>query len=191
MITQSGSAPDVIKKVKKESWLTEDEGTFLALLMRIQPATAYQLSKAYALSPVSKFGTSKGKIYPIIDRLEGRGLLTKSRVGGDSRGTERLECTALGREAVREWAMDIRPAHLLLDDPLRTRVQSFDLLSKEEQIEWIIRSRLGLRAKLEELETYASTVEVPFQNIVHDNAVMSVHTRLEWLDRLLASIAGP
>jgi hypothetical protein len=87
---------------------------------------------------------------------------------------------------------DGHPAsHFLLDDPLRTKVQSFDLLSKEERIDWIVRSRVGLREKLDELEAYAATVQVPFQDIVHDNAVSSVHARLEWLDRLLATIVKP
>ena len=42
--------------------LTDHEGTFLSLVLRIQPATAYQVAKIYEDSPVSKFNTSKGKI---------------------------------------------------------------------------------------------------------------------------------
>ena len=38
---------------------------------------------------------------------------------------------------MREWVTQIRPTHLLLDDPLRTKVQSFGLLSREEQIAWM------------------------------------------------------
>lgn len=168
--------------------LTEDEGTFLALLVRAQPATAYQLSKVYEQSPVSNFGTSKGKIYPLMKRLEERGLLRKRQVRGDSRGTELLECTKKGTQAVRDWVMEIRPAHLLLDDPLRTKTQSFDLLSKEEKLEWIANARVGLHGKLQELEAYAKAVDVPFKEAVHDNAVSSIRCRLDWLDRLLASI---
>ena len=170
------------------SRLTDDEGTFLALLIRVQPATAYQLSKIYADSPVSNFGTSKGKIYPLVDRLEKRGLLKKRAVSGDARRSEWLECTAKGQEAVRAWVMEIRPTHLLLDDPLRTKLQSFDLLSKDEQLEWIVAAKDGLQKKLEELEAYAAEVTVPFKAQVHDNAVSSVRSRTEWLDRLLASI---
>ena len=44
--------------------LTDHEGTFLSLVLRIQPATAYQVIKIYEESPVSNFNTSKGKIYP-------------------------------------------------------------------------------------------------------------------------------
>jgi DNA-binding PadR family transcriptional regulator len=170
------------------SRLTDDEGTFLALLIRIQPATAYQLSKIYADSPVSNFGTSKGKIYPLVDRLEKRGLLKRRAVKGDARRSDWLECTARGQEAVRAWVMEIRPTHILLDDPLRTKLQSFDLLSKDEQLEWIVGAKAELQQKLEELEAYASEVTVPYKEQVHDNAVSSVRSRMEWLDRLLASI---
>ena len=84
--------------------------------------------------------------------------------------------------------MEIRSTHLLLDDPLRTKLQSFDLLSKDEQLEWIVSAKAGLQQKLEELESYAAEVTVPFKDQVHDNAVSSVRSRMEWLDRLLTSI---
>ena len=168
--------------------LTDDEGTFLALLIRVQPATAYQLSKIYAESPVSNFGTSKGKIYPLVDRLVKRGLLEKRAVSGDARGSDWLNCTATGEEAVRTWVMEIKPTHLLLDDPLRTKVQSFDLLSRDEQLDWIVSAKEGLQQKLDDLDVYSVEVAVPFKDQVHDNAVSSVRSRMEWLDRLLASI---
>jgi DNA-binding PadR family transcriptional regulator len=172
--------------------LTDDEGTFLALVVRAQPATAYQLSKTYAQSPVSNFGTSKGKIYPLIRRLKERGLLVGAPVEGDARGTETLEATARGREAVRQWVMHIRPSNMLPEDPLRTMMQSFDLLSRDEQREWIASARSGLARKLEELEAYRAEVTVPYHEQVHDNAVTAVRSRIEWLDRVRASLGdGP
>ena len=169
--------------------LTEDEGIFLALLVRIAPATAYQISKIYADSPVSNFGTSKGKIYPLIHRLEERGLLKKKKIAVDARGSELLTPTAACRRAVREWVMELKPEHFLPDDPLRTRLQSFDLLTADEQKEWIAKAKSGLQAKLEELENYGQSVAVPFKDQVHDNAVMSVETRMDWLDGLQKAIA--
>lgn len=170
--------------------LTDDEGTFLTLLVRVQPATAYQLSKIYAESPVSNFGISKGKIYPLIHRLKNRALIKATGVAGDARGTEKLECTSRGREAVRRWIKEMRPAHLLLEDPLRTKVQSFDLLTREERLEWISDAKAGLRRKLQELEDYAREVSVPYHGQVHDNAVSSIRCRIEWLDRLRKSVAA-
>ncbi|MGN6154729.1 MAG: PadR family transcriptional regulator [Sphingomicrobium sp.] len=174
--------------VKSKSPLTDDEGTFLALVARIQPATAYQLSKVYEDSPVSNFGTSKGKIYPLIRRLKERGLLRSKPVQDDARGTEMLLCTASGERAVKQWVGEIRPNHLLLDDPLRTKVQSFDMLSPDERRSWIATARTALNEKLENLESYGQEVTVPFKDFVHDNAVASIRSRLEWLDRLEAGL---
>jgi DNA-binding PadR family transcriptional regulator len=157
--------------------------------VRIEPATGYQLAKIYEDSPVSNFGTSKGKIYPLIRRLKERRLLA-SRALSDARNTEVLRSTARGREAVRKWVKHIKPAYALPEDALRTMVQSFELLSKDEQLEWIANARTVLEAKLDELEDYASSVYVPFKEQVHDNAVSSVECRLEWLDRLQASLSA-
>ena len=106
--------------------LSDNEGTLLSLVLRIQPTTSYQIIKIYSDSPVSNFNTSKGKIYPLINRLEQAGLIAKKRVDTDRRGTEQLSCTAAGKKAVKEWILKIRAEHLLLDDPLRTKVQSFN-----------------------------------------------------------------
>ena len=165
--------------------LTDHEGTFLSLVLRIQPATAYQVTKIYEESPVSNFNTSKGKIYPLIRRLAERGLLGKRAVPGDGRGAEELFCTAEGKKAVRAWVTQVRPTHLLLDDPLRTKVQSFGLLSRDEQIEWIVSVKEMLHAKLAELDAYQKEVDVPFKDFLHDNAVQSVRSRMDWLDRML------
>jgi DNA-binding PadR family transcriptional regulator len=168
--------------------LTDHEGTFLSLVLRIQPATAYQVTKIYEESPVSNFNTSKGKIYPLIRRLVERGLIAKRDVAGDGRGTEQLLCTAEGEKAVREWVGQIRPSHLLLDDPLRTRVQSFGLLSHEERIAWVVEIKELLHGKLAELEAYGKEVEAPFKEFLHDNAVQSLRTRMDWLDRMLFAL---
>jgi len=165
--------------------LTDHEGTFLSLVLRIQPVTAYQVIRIYEDSPVSNFNTSKGKIYPLIRRLTDQGLLAKRAVAGDARGTEELVCTAAGRRAVKRWVTEIRPTHLLLDDPLRTKVQSFELLSPDERIGWILRVKEELHGKLEELEAYGREVDVPFKAFVHDNAVRALRARMDWLDRML------
>lgn len=169
--------------------LNDHEGTFLALVLRLQPTTAYQVAKVYELSPVTNYKTHKGKIYPIIERLAARGWLEKKRVPGDGRGTEQLFCTAAGRDAVRRWVMEIQPTHLLLDDPLRTKVQSFALLSKQDRLLWVRKAREELQGKLAELEAYGREVDVPFKDLVHDHAVRSIRTRMDWLDSVAAGLA--
>ncbi len=176
--------------MEEERSLTDHEGTFLSLVLRLQPITAYQVTKIYEQSPVSNFNTSKGKIYPLIRRLEENGLIAKQAVSGDRRGTEVLSCTKAGREAVKTWVQEIRATHLLLDDPLRTKVQSFGLLGEQERLDWVVAAKARLHEKLVELEAYGKEVEVPFKDFVHDNAVSSIRARMDWLDRMLFGLVG-
>lgn len=164
--------------------LTDNEGSLLGLVGRRGPVTAYQLVKIYERSPVNSFNSSTGGLYPIINRLKRRGLIHSRPVEGDGRGTEQLECSELGHEAIKTWVQTIRPSHTLLEDPLRTKVMSFGHLSRREQIEWVKEVRERLTAKLRELEEYSQTASVPYQNIVHANAVGSLHARLSWLDEV-------
>ena len=180
--------PEADRLRKSTMSLTENEGTLLALVARAEPITAYQIAKVYEESPVSNFNTSKGKIYPMIKRLREAGLLNARSVKEDARGTERLETTAKGRQAIRGWLMDIRPSHLLPEDPLRTKLQSLDLLSREERIRWISELKVEMLKKVGELEEYGKHVTVPYQDLVHENAMRSLRTRMDWLDLVLNQI---
>lgn len=173
---------------REASDLTDNEGTLLGLVVRAGPLTAYQIARVYERSPVSNFNTSKGKLYPLIRRLRERGLLAAESVEGDARGTEKVRATAAGKEAVRRWAREIRPTHLLPEDPLRTKLQSFDLLSRDERIAWCVAAKAMLKEKLDEVEGYGETVEVPFRDLVHENAVSTLRGRMDWLDRVLQQL---
>jgi DNA-binding PadR family transcriptional regulator len=175
--------------LRTEIDLTDDEATALSLLERIQPATAYQILKIYEASPVSNYGTSKGKIYPLIRRLKSHGLLQSQPVAGDARGTEWLTCTPRGLQALRRWVKSIRPGHLLLEDPIRTMLQSIDVLRDNEKLEWVDSLQESLRAKLSQLEAYKEQVFVPYQDLLHENAVRSLRVRIDWLDEVRHALA--
>jgi DNA-binding PadR family transcriptional regulator len=174
---------------KTSSALTENEGLLLALLARAGPLTAYQIAKAYDLSPVSNFNTSKGKIYPMIRKLGAAGLIEAEKVPGDARGTERLSCTPAGLEQVKRWVSNVQSAQILPEDPLRSRVQSFGLLSPEERRNWLADVRQKLTDKLRELDEYRQATETPFQELVHQNAYSTIQARLAWLDRVFYELA--
>ena len=189
-----GMAPGGPSGAAKAGWtslkdrvgnLTDNEGALLALVLRVQPTTAYQIMRIYNESPVSNFNTSTGKLYPLIRRLRELGLIEAKAVEGDGRGTEQLWCTSEGEAAIRRWVKQLRPAHLLLEDPLRTKVQSFDLLTREEKVEWIVDAKAALADKLAEVETYRLEAQVPYQEDLHDNAVSALRARMDWLDRML------
>lgn len=165
--------------------LSEHEGALLDVVRRYQPVTGYQIAKIYGKNPVASFNKSKGQIYPMIRRFNKAGLIEGSFVEGDGRGTEIWNCTEKGLDALRHWTRQILDSHLLLDDPLRTRMMSLGLLSDQERFDWIVEAKLKLAEKLQELEEYNKKVDVPFQQFVQDNAVSSMRARMDWLDRLL------
>ena len=170
--------------------LTDNEGIFLVLVRHLQPTTAYQVARVYEDSPVTNYKTHGGKIYPIIARLHESGFLSKSAVEGDRRGTEEIYCTAAGEAALRRWAMSAPSMHMMLDDPFRMKMQAFDLLTEQERMDWIRSNLEGLQRKLDEVTAYGSTVDVTFQEYVHDNAVRSIRMRIDWLNSVIASLSS-
>jgi DNA-binding PadR family transcriptional regulator len=180
--------PEDLNPPPPELELTDNEGSLLGVVSRRQPMTAYQLVKVYEGSPVSSFNSSKGGLYPLIRRLKERGFLTGARVEGDGRGTEQLMCSPAGEEALRHWVRHIRDAHTLLEDPLRTKIMSLDLLHREERIEWVVDVKQSLAAKLEEVEEYGRAADVPYQRFVHISAVSSLRSRMDWLDQLMREL---
>jgi DNA-binding PadR family transcriptional regulator len=169
--------------------LSEHEGMLLALIIRQQPATAYKLLKLFENSPVSSINASKGQLYPAIRRLKDRKLVVSRKVAGDGRNTEVLETTDLGKAAVRAWVANIGADHLVLDDPLRTRLLSLDLLSKEERLEWVARAKELVKDRQLVFDEYNQTVTVPYQAFAHLSVSEMLRAKMNWLDQLLYHVA--
>jgi DNA-binding PadR family transcriptional regulator len=169
--------------------LTEREGMLLALALREQPVTAYQLMRIFADSPVSSINTSKGQVYPAIARLRARGLLNAKSVADDRRGTEELSLTRKGTEAVRRWVREIEPAHIVLDDPLRTRILSFDVLTRSEKLEWIAAAKALVWERQQQLDEYSEEVDLPYHDLVYRSAAESLRLKADWLDEMMRMLA--
>lgn len=174
-----------------EAKVTEHEGMLLALVLRQQPVTAYQLFRMFEQSPVTSINSSKGQLYPAIRRLRERGLLDARKVAGDGRKSEALSVTAAGREAVRAWTRNIEPVHIVLDDPLRTRILSFDVLSREERLEWVARAKALVKQRRAIVDQYNDSVDVPFQDFAYSSVMDTLRLKMEWLDELLYHVASP
>lgn len=192
--TEKDRPPIVISdrsRAGREFTLTENEGTLLGLVMRNQPVTAYQLFKMSETSPVGAFN-SKGALYPVIGRLRDRGYLTAKRVRGDGRGTEALSCTNAGVAALKAWVKGLHGGLTLMYDPIRTRMISLDLLSKDERLEWVVDAKRLVDAKKEEVAQYAASVDLPYGNAVHSAAKAVLEAISGSLDELMYEIVkGP
>jgi DNA-binding PadR family transcriptional regulator len=176
--------------VSTETKITEHEGMLLALVLRQQPVTAYQLFRMFEQSPVTSINSSKGQLYPAIRRLRARGLLDARKVAGDGRKSEDLSVTDAGREAVRAWTRNLEPAHIVLDDPLRTRILSFDVLSREERLEWVARAKALVKQRRAIVDDYNASVDVPYQDFAYSSVMETLRLKMEWLDELLFHVAS-
>ena len=171
--------------------VTEHEGLLLSLIVREQPVTAYQLFRLIGESPVTSVNTSKGQLYPAIRRLKARDLVHAQKIAGDGRNSEELVVTDAGYRAVKEWALRIDDSHILLDDPLRSRVVSFDLLSRNQQLEWVVSAKSLVKRRREILEEFNRSVTLPYQEFAYRSASEALRIKMEWLDELLYAIAVP
>lgn len=163
--------------------VSDGEGTLLSLVERAQPVTVYEVSKIYLASPVTNYGTSKGKLYPMVRRLKSHGLIEGIPIADDQRGTEHLRCTETGLAALRQWVGAVEPGHALPDDPLRTRIQSLHLLTRAEQLDWLDRARDAVAAKVREVEAYVEQVDMPRAAIALDHVRSVSQARLRWIER--------
>jgi DNA-binding PadR family transcriptional regulator len=170
--------------------LTENEGILLSLIVREEPVTPYHLYRSLANSPTKAINSSKGQLYPAIRRLKDRGLIITERVEGDRRNAERVSATETGKAAVRTWVQNIELSHIVLDDPLRTRVLAFDLLTKPEQLAWIAEAKALVKAKAVELDNFNNAVTLPFQDYAFMTAAESLRVKMDALDELLYQVAG-
>ena len=183
--SKNGVTDNLSSKTERIPSLTDNEGALLSLVRRMQPVTGYKIVKTYRTSPVAAFNTSVGQVYPMIRRFSKEGLLVGTSVEDDARGTETWCCSDKGVEMLRNWVFEVKPQHLLPEDPLRTKVTVFELLSKDEQVQWVLSTKAKFAKKLEEQEAYIENVLIPFRDVVNDNAVSSIRAKMDWLDRLL------
>ena len=175
--------------LKSETKVTEHEGMLLALILRQQPVTAYQLFRFFETSPVTSINASKAQLYPAIKRLRERGLIEGRKVAGDGRGAEALSVTDAGRDMVRSWTRAIDATHITLDDPLRTRILSFDMLSRDERLEWIVKAKALVKQRRAIVEEYNQSVTVPYQDFAYASVMEALRVKMEWLDELLFHVA--
>ncbi len=168
--------------------LTENEGGLIALIQRKGPLSAYQIAKEYDGSPIYTFNTAKGKLYPLLERLIERGLLASEQLPDDRRRTRLYRCTDSGRQALKQWVGSFRDEHELPPDPLRRKLQAFELLTLQEQRAWVDEAWARLTKRLAAVEAFDWEVEGKFMRLAQENARQSLQARLQWLDELRSMI---
>lgn len=168
--------------------LTESEGRVLSLIARLDTPTTYAIFSVLESSPTASIQASKGAIYPIVERLKARQLITVKKVPDSGRGAETLAVTEAGLAAIKKWVCDITEEHILPYDPLRMRIPALQFLSSDEQMEWLANAKRLNQKKADQVDAYKSAVEMAFASITHSAAFSALGAQSKWLDKLLIEL---
>jgi DNA-binding PadR family transcriptional regulator len=127
--------------------LTELEGAVLGAVVRDGPCTSYAVKELFRASPSEFWSGSAGSIYPLMKRLEQRGLVASESGSTGRRGHRSYRVTSKGRRAFARWMTDSERTSSMGFDPLRTRLVFAGQLSSSARAEF----RAAVEAALEEV----------------------------------------
>lgn len=191
MMTETRARTDIPPQAEIEAApaLTELEAHVLAQIAVHQPVSAYDVMKALARSPVSTLSGSTGAIYPIVKRLRDRNLVEATPVKNSPRRAEVLSATRLGRAAAARWVGRVSESDLLPHDPLRSKILFFALLSKPEQMRFLLEASRALEDKLAQIEAYAGAHGGANIDLATAGAVVGIRARHRWLNDVMLEIS--
>ncbi|WP_338446482.1 PadR family transcriptional regulator [Pelagerythrobacter marensis] len=169
--------------------MTELEGTVLGLLALKPNSTAYEIRREFQKSGTAHWQASAGAIYPLLERLARKGLLTATAIGHDRRGTKHLELTDAGLTEAHGWIVGDKPGlATAAPDPIRTRCHFLALLTPAERRRildrWIGQTEREI-AKLQDAEPF----EDMYEQWAVEGAVAQLAARRDWLETLSAKSA--
>lgn len=172
---------------ERAAQIRDNEGAVLSVIARIQPATGYGVLKAIRQSPTSSYRTSKGTLYPLLNRMIEAGYLSAS-TGSGTRATAELALTELGHSALRSWIKRSGPEDIFGHNPLVDRMLALQGLAKDERIRWIALAKDTLLDRKDKLGSARDEDNSPYSGIAQGFAAAMIDAQLEWLDRLLIDI---
>ena len=173
--------------------LSEIEGCVLALIEESGPATPYAVRKDFLDSPTPQWSGSAGTIYPLVARLQKRGLIrTKVRYTGDRKGRH-MSLTPAGLRAFRRWLAVPVPEWVagIPPDPLRTRVRFLAALPPRLRREFTDEARRAAERQLLVLREDCERQRAlgAFQYLMARGALLSMEARLRFLDEVAAALS--
>jgi len=135
-------------------------------------------------SPSSHWSGSAGAVYPVLERLERRGLVAAAHAPNGKRDAWTYTITPAGRGQFRAWleppfAPDVVS---LPPDPLRTRLSFLSVLPAARRARFVARAVAALRT---ELELLSARDELDLDERSSQAAgILAQRARLEWCKAL-------
>ncbi len=166
--------------------LTELEGAILSEIYHRKRDTAFQIRRAFQVSPSLEWSGSAGAVYPAIKRLEKRELLSLGEPEG-GRKTVRLKVTPVGKAALIDWACDPMRAASVGLDPFRLRSGIWGTLGRDKRLQTYHDISASIQENIDFLQDYVKTLD----DVERARVQLSIeyqNLRLRWLALQLKSV---
>ena len=166
--------------------LSELEHVVLGIIWKKGPCTPYLVRKEFITSPSPHFSGSEGAIYPLVRRLEKRGLLTSKADRTGRRPRRLFRITQTGSTALRSWlrpplADEIAaPGH----DPLRTRMYFLAALPASKRSPFLEDAEQRLRNQIPILQAHIRDyirIDDVFSETAARGMLHATRARIAWI----------
>ena len=168
--------------------LSELEGAVLGVVSQHEPLTPYQVRKIFAHSPNPHWSASAGSIYPLIQRLARRRLLSAKDHAAGARKSIKYSLTATGHRILRVWILEVEHSKIATtSDLVRLRVYFLDVLSKREQLAFVEHMIKRITVALARDERYCAeklAAKETYSYLGARGAYLMTKARLAWLEEL-------
>ncbi len=163
--------------------VTDLEAVTLGCVATQGPCTAYHVRHQFLQAPSARFSGSAGAIYPLLSRLEERGLMASREAATGKRPAYHFTITRSGRAALRSWLKSsLDPSAAFADDPLRTRCLFLDQLTPTDRDEWLETAEHAVREQEQLIADYEERApDTVWVRLANDNARRLNRARLRWL----------
>jgi DNA-binding PadR family transcriptional regulator len=180
---------------KTRERLSELEGCVLGLVWLLGPCTPYVVRKTFVQSPSSQWSGSAGAIYPLVRRLERRGLLQSKPSATGSRKSHHYELTAEGRQRLTDWLGPPFNENVtgILPDPIRTRLAFLEALPRSRRHSFLSIVEKVLRRQIDKTKHECQEnrrKEDLLDYLISRGALITAEARLTWIREVRAALEG-
>jgi PadR family transcriptional regulator, regulatory protein AphA len=154
-------------------------------LLKLSPLTGYDIKRTTDVSTRYFWRASYGQIYPELQRLEQRGLVTAREQPHGRRRRKVYELTAKGERALSDWLHDESDLFEFRDEGL-LRLFFGDLVSQEELLALVRRRRQWYELSMDEFRgleaEFADRLEPPSSEVLRYGIELMAWNASWWAD---------
>jgi DNA-binding PadR family transcriptional regulator len=193
MAGASRSVDTTASKGRRRNRLSELEGAVLGVISLMGPCTAYAVRRVFVRSPSTRWSGSAGAIYPLVRRLEKRGLLSsKPHTMGRRRGRH-SELTSEGHKALVTWIGPPFSEEVcgVPPDPIRTRLSFLAVLPDDGRDAFLSRAEKTIRAEVRDAAhgcRRALSDGRTLDHLISRGVLLVARARLRWIREVAESI---